>query len=660
MNTVRYQLSQDQYLSDIHIDLDNQDYITHISADTGVGKSSWVMDKLGKQHNVVFAVPQLAQMTQLEAKHAGRKGVSFYYGGHLDDEPTGIIVCLYNQIDYVLSLVFAHQYLLVIDEVHKIYQASSYRGDHIASLLDVIDQERFSGVVTMSATFTPELVPFTIDSWIDINKGQSVTRAIDLDIYLNLDAMEDGLIDVLTAPRSYPTVVRINNKAEIQVYQRLLEAKGLTCLAVSRNAQGTDAVQEMLTAELVAGYDVILTTSLLDEAVNLNDQHIHDVVVYNSQIHPEELKQFIGRFRCCNPPIRILIPRRCFGGDPVNLEQARQNDLALVRSAQQLAERMLDKHDAMQAVRKINETMFELFQLYPLRICRSQIVANEPEVMAHLYQLDTQQHYLNADSLEAGFRRELGALSFNVTDLTLDADESNDAFFEAAHGSVNDTWYRALHGCKQAVDSAVLELAEQDGQSVDVLAVIDDVRATYDSNSLEADLLNRWTLLHREVLVNSDDAFDVIEQGHEKQVWAFHREAEGNIYLQPVLKHLMTVPKGTRLTLTEARRLILAGLQKASKNHPAFKDLVAMAKVTGLTVKKNNHFSVTDSYVRKVFRRYTATPPDRSNNKDKIVFNGVGPFGYQYKLRDLRTGSVKSGRSRIRRLKQHLTNSNAA
>ncbi len=535
------------------------------------------------------------------------------------------------------------------------YQASGYRGDHIASMLDAIDQARFAGVVTMSATFTPEFVPFAIDNWIDINKDRPVTRTIDVDIYSKVDAMEDGLIEALTTPRSCPTVARINNKKEISVYLSLLESKGLKCLAVSRNEHSSDAVQEMLTAESVAGYDVILTTSLLDEAINLMDQHIHEVIVFNCKIHPEELKQFIGRFRCCNPPIRLLIPRRYFGGDPVNLSQARQNDLALVKSAQQLAERMLDKHDSMQAVRKINETMFELFQLYPLRIRRSEIVANEAAVMAHLYQLDVQQHYLNTESLEAGFKRELGALAFTVTDLTLDGDENNDAFLEAAHGSINDSWYRALHSCKRAVDSAALELAERDGQPADVLTVIDGIRANYDSNSLEADLLNRWAMLLREVLVKSDDAFDVIEQGREKQAWAFHREAEGNIYLQPVFKHLLNVPKGTRLTLTEARRLILAGLQKASKDHSSFKDLVAMANVTGLTVKKNNHFSVTDSYVRKVFRRYTATPPDRSNNKDKIVFNGVGPFGYQYRLRDLRgeiLGKSKT-KPRIRRLTSH-------
>ncbi len=92
METIRYQLNNDQHLSDIHIELDDQAYITHISADTGLGKSSWVMDKLGKQHNVVFAVPQRAQITQLQACYADRDDVTFYYGGHLDEEPTGIIV----------------------------------------------------------------------------------------------------------------------------------------------------------------------------------------------------------------------------------------------------------------------------------------------------------------------------------------------------------------------------------------------------------------------------------------------------------------------------------------------------------------------------------------------------------------------------------------
>ncbi len=502
----------------------------------------------------------------------------------------------------------------------------------------------------------------TTDSWIDINKDQSVSRSINLDIYSKMDAMEDGLINALTAPRSYPTVVRINNKMEIQVYLRLLEAKGLKCLAVSRDAQDSDAVREMLTIERVAGYDVILTTCLLDEAVNLTDQHIHEVIIFNSQIHPAELKQFIGRFRCCNPPIRLLIPRRCFGGEPVNLHQTRQGDLVLVKLAQQLAERLLDKHDSMQAVRKVNTTLFELFQLCPLRIIRTQIVANEPAIMAKLYQLDTQQHYLNIGSLEAGFEREFGTLTFNATDLTLGGDDCNDATFEAAHGSISDEWYRTLHRCKQAVDAELLKHTEQDDLATDVLAAIGEVTADYDSDSLEADLFNRWALLHREVLIKGDDAFDVIEQGREKQVWNFHREAESNMYLQPVLKHLLNTPKGTALTLDEARRLILAGLQHANQDHPMFKDLVAAASVTGLSVKRNNHFSVTDSYVRRVFRRYTATPPVRSNNKDKIIFNGIGPFGYSYRLKNLRQEPPKgnSGRGKIRRLKAHRVKPRAA
>jgi hypothetical protein len=653
MNTIRYQLTDQQHMADANIIINEQDYITHISADTGLGKSTWVMTALAQQHNVIFAVPQRAQITQLQAKYSDDTEVSFIYGGHREDiEPTRIIVCTYDQIPYVQSLVYAREYLLVIDEVHKLYQAASYRPDAIANLLDSIQERRFAKVVTLSATFTPALVPFKIDAWIEVKGSKTVERHIDLHIHATLAALEDAVLNSVVKSTT-PTVIRINSKKDIQAYKTVLESKGIKCLAVNRDVQHSESVQEVLTTESIAAYDAILTTSLLDEAINISDLDINEIMVLDSRIHPAELKQFVGRFRCCNPRIKLYTLHSLFGGKRKAVDDQRRDKLAIAKAAKQLAELLRSECDVAQATRKANVTLRDMFGFEPLRVRRAEIVANEPAIMASLYQDSIRQCYLNTTALESGLEGHFEALSFSITQPSELADPLNDALFDGAYDAVDEAHQERIKSCRYDVECETRRMIEQHGEPVDSLKVLARCRARYTDDSHFAHLFDRWILLSREVFVDIDDAIDAIAQGRERDVWRFHNDVESNIYIRPMLKHLMQLPIGTPLTLDEARALLLKSLSLASKDYPAFKDIVQAANVTGLIVKRNNHFDVSDSFIRKVIRKYTTTPPLRSNNKDKIIFNGVGIFGYRYRLTSLQKAALKptSNIRRIRRIK---------
>lgn len=140
--------------------------------------------------------------------------------------------------------------------------------------------------------------------------------------------------------------------------------------------------------------------------------------------------------------------------------------------------------------------------------------------------------------------------------------------------------------------------------------------------------------------MNMWQAYDAIRLQQEKRIWLFHEAVESSFYVQPLLLSLKHLPRGTQLTLTEAREKILDTLRQVATKYPLFKDLVGTARVKGFSVKRNNHFSVTDKFVRSIFRDYTVTAPVRSNNKDKIVFDGVGLFGYDYQLKDSHTKRI--------------------
>lgn len=633
MTPIHYKLTDTQFISDLDLQIDPNHYVTHLSADTGIGKSSWVMDVLCTQGNVIFAVPQRAQITQLQAKYGHRKDVEFIYGGHseLSDNPSNI-VCTYDQLPAIQAKVFANHFMLIVDEVHKLYQAASYRPDAVANIVDAIIDQRFASVVTLSATFMPELVPYTIDVWLEVARTSDVVRNIELQLFRNLPAMEEAVIATIEASDKGPTVIRINNKKDIIAYQKVLETKELKCLAVNRDLQKSEPVSAMLEAESIADYDVVLTTSLMDEAININDEQINELIVFNSKIHPEELKQFVGRFRVCNPSIKLCIPEYMIGGKVRDLALIKRSNVSVVKAAKQLAEVIQLDCDTLQTIRKANETLKALFGFEPLRMRHSSIVANDAAMMASLFEADTRLCYHSTAGLKQSLEQVFKKLTFNITEVDVGSSSDGAQRLDSAYAVIADQWYAVLDNCKSAVTQDIAHLKQAGASSTDGLSILSSLSKRFSVESLEHSILQQWHDLHRDVMVDLWEAYDAIEQDRGSKVWQFHESALSNLYIQPILRYLKQIPIGSVMSLTEARACILEAFRQVSNSHPNFKEIVAESNLIGVTVKRNNHFSVTDRFIRSIFRDYTATPPVRSNNKDKITFNGIGPYGYKYRL----------------------------
>ena len=653
MNPIHYKLTDGQYISDLNLQITPDSYVTHLCADTGVGKSTWVIDHLFQQGSTLFVVPQLAQIKQLEHKYSERKDIEFIYGGNseLSDYPSNI-VCTYDQLRAIQTKIHCHHYMLVVDEVHKLYQAASYRTEAVSQIVDAITEERFNNVLTMSATFTAELVPYRIDSWIEVSRTQAVARQIKLELYPDLYSMEEQVISQIDSSDHGPTVVRINSKKDIIAYQKVLEKRGLNCLAVNRDLQATDAVSTMLKTESLEGYDVVLTTSLLDEAINIQDEVINELIVFNNQIHPEELRQFVGRFRNCNPKLRLCIPKYLLTGKAKDLNQVMKSNASVVNAAEQLAEVIIMECDALQTVRKANETLKALFGFEPLRLKYGKVVANDAGVMAKLYQADINHCYHSLTTLEKAMKRAFRNMSWEVTEVDCGGHGKDGAAFDAAYDAIADDWYGAVSNCKAAVSQEIAK--QKKGQSaLNTNEALATCCKRFSPESLELGILQNWWHLHTEVMPDLWEAFDAIEQERAVKIWQFHNSARSNLYIEPLLLQLKQVPIGTAMTLAEARECILNALRQVSKQYPNFKDLVASSSLSGVTVKRNNHFDVTDRYVRFIFREYTTTRPVRSNNKDRIVFNGIGPYGYRYRIVEsgIDVKKNKKPAKRLRRIK---------
>ena len=99
MITTHYKLEETQYIGDLDMHINPDHFVSHLCADTGMGKSSWVIEHLTQHHQIIFAVPQKAQIIQVQYRYSERTDIDFIYGGHskLSDFPLHI-VCTYDQL----------------------------------------------------------------------------------------------------------------------------------------------------------------------------------------------------------------------------------------------------------------------------------------------------------------------------------------------------------------------------------------------------------------------------------------------------------------------------------------------------------------------------------------------------------------------------------
>ena len=655
MITTHYKLGDTQYIGDLDIKVNPDHYVIHFSADTGLGKSSWIIENLTQHHRIIFAVPQRAQITQLQSNYSERTDIDFIYGGHsqLSDCPLHI-VCTYDQLASLKGKLRTQNYMLVVDEVHKLYQAAGYREEAVLTLVDAIKDKWFQQVLTLSATFTSSLVPYQIDAWLEVSRSVPIERHVEFEVFEDVESMEFVLMNSFKRTKYGPTVMRLNNKEAMSAYKQVLEGKNLRCLAVNSDRQSDPEVVKMLKNESIAEYDVVLTTSLLDEAININDEIISELIIFNSRIHPEELKQFIGRFRLYNPKVRICLPKNRLSGKTIDLDSIQKRTLSAAHSAKTLAEAACGDLNPVEAVQKTNQTLKELIGFEPLRFKQSSIIINEASIMARLFKADIDQCYQNENSLKDRLGNIFKALDFQVRHINQSGGRSPfSAYLASAFSDQEASREELLASCRGKVMDEICLRPISAKSHRDTVDVLDVVYRSIDKSSAEKVIIKCWRDLHQHVLMNMWQAYDAIRLQQEKRIWQFHEAVESSFYVQPLLLSLQQLPKGTQMTLAEAREKILETLRQVATKYPLFKDLVATSSVKGVSVKRNNHFSVTDKFVRSIFRDYTVTAPIRSNNKDKIVFDGVGLFGYDYQLKENNKNVTKTRKAvrRIRKIK---------
>ena len=432
-------LAKKEYLTDLGLVIEPNQF-TSLVASTGSGKTTLTMEKLkARSKLVIILVPTQAKVMELQNEYSGKVALKseylFFCANENPDETIrkfkGVIVATYDKFDKIIKLMSDSQKkeaLLVIDEAHKLYSAGSFRDDALTPIIWHLQKRSIPTSLFLTATKTTELfdqLKIEIDQEIFVKHKNPPVRDIRVtslpngDQYTAIAIIEQKIRKLIKSSDSSKgkcgktIIVRVNSRDKCESFKQYFEQRyKLNCIVVHSKTKGLADVKEIFeTQKIPTGVDIVFTTSIMDEAVNLNNPEIEvdSVFVLGKQAHVEELVQFIGRLRIANVPCHILLHTGLTRSDqdPEKLHRKHQkrlddfitrvNDIAHALAS--LAEDYKfdfqdnEKPSIYDKVNRMNESFKDWFDCKLFAVYQGKSIQNTASLVSALYLIDTSYFY---------------------------------------------------------------------------------------------------------------------------------------------------------------------------------------------------------------------------------------------------------------------------
>lgn len=634
-----HHLTENQYLSDLDITIQHQ--LTHLEAPTGRGKTTFIMDKLAAKSKVIMLCPVNVQVAQIAHDYKDNEEVQCITGNEKTNALSGdIIVCVYDKLQSVMdSLTHLSNYILVIDEAHKIYQAAGYRQAALSPILNAITEKKFKQVITVSATFQPEIFPLAFDEQLMVTHANNKMPVFEGHFYNKKVFMQEVLFQ-LTPSAGNVIIIRLNNKKEIQRAKIAFEIRGLKALDIHSDNQKSDAVANLLKTSKIEGYDIVLSTSLLDEAINIKNTNIEAVHAFH-KLHCDELKQFIGRCRSSSPDVYLHLLNGELNREAIKLSEERKEIESLGQAALTFCNKVSKgTSNVSKAVETVNATTQKYQNFSPLYYDYKGGLPpciNEVAILAKLYDITMEAQYVNDQSLNVALFK-LGC--FNSIDFFDSGIKGSSAEMESILAQVDKIQEKerdtAIEQCLADVGCVNGDLTNLSSDAVKALA------DKYNKMGTIGDLTRSWSNLC--LILPVEQAFDAVKENRQAQIWKFNDAVRRRLDTHPFFEAIKADLKQHGKVELKGKDAIndyfLVALRKATKRQKGFKDFIRKLDIKGLTVQKNNKFKLTSRYIYAFIRDFTDFVENRSGGKQSFTINAIGPFGYDYNIREIKTSST--------------------
>jgi hypothetical protein len=634
-----YHLTENQYLSDLDITTKHQ--LTHLEAPTGRGKTTFVMDQLAKNSKVIMVCPVNIQVAQIAHDYKDNIKVQCITGNEGSNALSGnIIVCVYDKLQSVMdSINHLSNYILVIDEAHKIYQAAGYRQAALSPILNAITEKKFKQVVTVSATFQPDIFPLVFDEKIMITHTNSNKAAFEGHFYNKKVFMQEVLFQ-LTPSAGNVIIIRLNNKTEIQQAKIAFEIQGLKVLDIHSDNQKSDEVANLLRTSKIEGYDIVLSTSLLDEAINIKNSNIEAVHIFH-KLHCDETKQFIGRCRSSSPDVYLHLLNSELNRNVMKLSEERKEIESLSQSALTFCNKVSKgTGNVSNAVEAVNATTQKHQNFSPLHYDYKDDqppCINEVAILAKLYEITMKIQYVNVQSLNVALFKLncFNSVAFFDSEIKESSTEIESVFVQIDEIQ-EEARNTAMNQCLADVGCSNGDLTNLSSDSVKELA------DKYHKMGTIGDLTRSWSSLC--LILPVDQAFDAVKHNRQAQIWQFNDAVRRRLDTLPFFDVIKADLKQHGKVEFEGKDAIhdyfLVTLRKAAKKQEGFKDFIRKLDIKGLAVQKNNKFKLTSRYIYAFIRDFTDFEEKRTGGKQSFTITAIGPFGYDYNIRAIKTSST--------------------
>jgi hypothetical protein len=633
------ELAENEFITDLDIEITH--YLTHLGAPTGRGKSTYIIEELSKLHKILFLCAVNLQVEQIGKDYQDDPRVQCITNANPCNRLSGqVVVAVYDKLAMLLERFDnIDDYVLVVDEAHKIYQAAPYRQSAVAAIVDAITNNTFKQVVTVSATFIPEIFPATFNEQILISHQPAEKPAVDVVFHNKKELMKESLLQICPTEGKV-AIVRINNKEEIKLAKTSFKLQSLRVLEVHSENQRSPEVVDLLQSSKITNYDIVLTTSLLDEAINIKNENIESVHVFH-RLHTDELKQFIGRCRKSIPNVELHLLNSELERRDIDLSVERANIEAESEISLKYAQ-MLGKKTGgyTQIVKRINTTTKEFCGFEPLKYDYRTDQApsiNEVTKLAKLYEVATQSQYTNDDSLRQALLLSDCFSEVNIHDGAAKSDPEIAALLAQATEILAEEKATAIQECLVELDCSDGDVSEL------TINNIADLAKSHEQSGTMGEIASRWKSLC--LILPTQQALDVIEKGREKDVWEFNKAVTKRIDYQPFFNKIKAATSGgNQLSLIgkdNINTFFSHALSEYAKEDPNFKDYIRKLRSSKLQVLKNNKFKLSNRFLYTFIRDFTDHEEKRTGGIQCFIIKGIGLFGYDYKIRQLMISSPK-------------------
>ncbi len=700
MSKIALQLSVNQYLTSFGIKIE-PNKSTFLVAPTGAGKTTFTMEELKAQFKLVLIlVPTQAKVMELQHEYSEKtKVISEYLFFCANENPDdslrkfkGVIVATYDKFDKIIQLMSNSQKksaLLVIDETHKLYSAGSFRDDALTPVIWHLQKRSIPTSLFLTATKTTELfdqLKIDIDQEIYVKHQNPPVRDIRVtslpkgDQYTAIAIIEQkvkGLLktsDLSKGKCGKTIIVRINSRDKCENMKRYFEQRHkLKCIVVHSKTKNQSEVKAVFeTQKIPTGVDIVFTTSIMDEAVNLNNPEIEidSVFILGKQAHVEELVQFIGRLRIANVPCHILLHTDLSktNQDPKKLHckhQKRLNDFitrvnGIAQALASLADEFKfdlhdnDKPNIYDKVNRMNESLKDWVGCKLFAVYRGKPIQNTASLVSALYLIDASYFYSSFEYMAWRIKQFLPNCKIQFSEDTTATPSHITHFFEeqkvdadkAYAESINPALKIFLENFQKGhqkpeslkhLSTQFIEHKQQDEEYIDHLAYYSNDQPAYPDKV--AQILNETVYLAQHI-GNIHDIHQILNQ---KSFSAILKVADGyakNVFVQHIAKqfylrnperyldnkHILKGPQASKLLCSTFK-----AVQKQT-NLP-MKSIIKANLIKGMSYDFDSDvFKIDESKALNFIASYFDVI-DRNKNKPErryLEFQGIALGGFEY------------------------------